>query len=71
MIAWTLKLTKRFQNSRIEVKTLLDKDQKAQYTIVYINEEWTINYNDNGPTRAEDIPSSFLLENQVELEMTR
>ena len=67
MIAWTLKLTKRFQNSRIEIKTMIDKDHKSQYTIVYVDDEWVINYNDNGPTEAKDVPSSFLLENQVEL----
>ena len=71
MIAWTLKLTKRFQNSRVEIKTLLDKDHKSQYTIVYVDDEWVINYNDNGPTEAKNVPSSFFLENQVELETPR
>jgi hypothetical protein len=38
-----------------------------QYNVVYINEEWVINYNDNGPIDAKDIPETILLENIVEL----
>jgi hypothetical protein len=67
MIGWTLKLTKRFQNSKIEIRTLVDNEQRLQYNVVYVNEEWAINYNDNGPVLAKDIPESFITENLVVL----
>jgi hypothetical protein len=67
MIGWTLKLTNRFQNDLIEIKTLVDKKRTAYYNIVYVNNEWVINYSDNGPTSAKDIPDSFSIENLIEL----
>ena len=67
MIGWTIKLTKRFADSKIEIRTLVDKQKILQYNVVYINEEWVINYNDNGPIDAKDIPETILLENIVEL----
>jgi len=67
MIGWTIKLTKRFADSKIEIRTLVDKQKILQYNVVYINEEWVINYNDNGPINAKDIPETILLENIVEL----
>jgi hypothetical protein len=70
MIAWTLKLTNKFNNSVIEVKTYVDKAKSKQYNIVCV-EGWAINYNDNGPVTVENIPDSFLLENLVELNPLR
>lgn len=71
MIGWTLKLTKRFHDSSIEIKTLLDNTKSLQYNIVYVNDEWAINYSDNGPILARNVPESFLLENLIELEAPR
>jgi hypothetical protein len=67
MIAWTLKLTKRFEKSKIEVKTYVDKAKSRQYNIVCVEDTWAINYSDNGPISLEIMPDSFLLENLVEL----
>lgn len=67
MIGWTLKLTDRFKNSKIEIKTLVNPTKKCYYNIVCVDDTWVINYNDNGPIPADDIPDSFYLENQVEL----
>jgi hypothetical protein len=67
MIAWTLKLTKRFANSSVQIRTLVDKSKSALYNIVYIDEIMAINYSDNGPVFVKDIPDSFFLENFVEL----
>jgi hypothetical protein len=71
MIAWTLKLTDRFNKSVIMVKTYVDKSKSRQYNVVCVDDTWAINYIDNGPVPIENIPDSFLLENLVELEPAR
>lgn len=71
MIGWTLKLTKKFQDSKIEIKTVVDKQKSAQYNIVCVDEEWIINYSDNGPIPSNTLPNSFLLENLIELRPPR
>lgn len=71
MIGWTLKLTKRFENNRIEIRTLVDKESLVSYNIICIDNEWVINYNDNGPTLMKNIPDGFNLENLVELTRLR
>jgi len=67
MIAWTLKLTKLFQDSKITIQTLVDKQKSTQYNVVLVDEEWVINYSDNGPISAKSMPISFYLENLIEL----
>jgi hypothetical protein len=71
MIAWTLKLTKKFKNSLIEIKTYVDKQKNSAYNVVCVDEQWVINYSDNGPILAENLPESFLLENLIELNPPR
>lgn len=71
MIGWTIKLTKRFKNDKIELRTLLDKARPSQYNVVYINDQWAINYSDNGPILKDNIPESFLLENLIEVKAPR
>jgi hypothetical protein len=71
MIAWTLKLTNKFAQNQIEVRTMLDKGQNRVYNIIFIDNKWVINYNDNGPVAREDIPDSFLLENLIEVSPPR
>jgi hypothetical protein len=71
MIAWTLKLTKKYKNSLIEIKTYVDEQKNSAYNVVCVDEEWVINYSDNGPILAENIPDSFLLENLIELNLPR
>jgi hypothetical protein len=70
MIAWTLKLTTKFNKSVIEVKTYVDKQGSKQYNIVCVD-GWAINYRDNGPVSIENIPDSFLLENIIDLDTLR
>lgn len=67
MIAWTIKLTKKFQNSKVDIRTMVDKQRSVQYNIVCVDDQLAINYSDNGPISIENIPDSFLLENIVEL----
>ena len=71
MIGWTLKYSKRFQNSKVELRTMVDKHRKYQYNVVCVDSQWIINYNDNGPVTIENLPDSFLLENLIELEILR
>ena len=71
MIAWTIKLTDKFTNSSIEVKSLVDKSKSKQYNIVCVDDIWVINYSDNGPVPASELPDSFLLENLIELKNPR
>ena len=71
MIGWTLKLTKKFKDSRIELKTFIDSTRTRQYNLIYIDDYWVINYNDNGPITAEAVPDSFRLENLVEVSAPR
>ena len=71
MMSWTLKLTTRFKDSKIEIKTYVDTEGKRQYNLVLVDEENVINYDDNGLVNAEDIPDSFRLENLVEVTRPR
>jgi hypothetical protein len=70
MIGFTLLLTNKYANSYIEVKTMVDKDQKKLYNVVCVDNDWALNYSD-GPIKAQDIPDSFHIENLVVLERPR
>lgn len=71
MIGWTIKLTKKFQNSRVEIKSLIDKTKPCQYNVVCVDGKWALNYHDNGPIDLVKVPDYFLLENLVELQTPR
>lgn len=71
MIAYTLKLTKRFNDSKIEIRSMVDKRRSQQYNVVCVEDKWVINYNDNGPISIENLPDSFFIENIVEVSTPR
>jgi hypothetical protein len=71
MIGWTLKLTNKFKNSKIELRTLVDNLRAREYNLVYIDDSWVINYNDNGPVNALTITETVKLENLVEITIPR
>jgi hypothetical protein len=71
MIARSLKFTDRFKNSKIEIKTLVNNQNKCYYNVVCVDDLWAINYNDNGPVKVKEIPEAFYLENLIEVEMPR
>jgi hypothetical protein len=71
MIGYSLKFTKRFADSQIDLRILLDNPNNRQYNVVCVEDNIVINYNDNGPELLEKVPGSFLLENIVELKSTR
>ena len=71
MIGWTLKLTKKFKDSKIEIRTLVDNARTRQYNLVYVDNQWIINYSDNGPVSEPEVSDSFRLENLVEVAAPR
>lgn len=71
MIGWSIKMTSKFKNEKVEILTLLDKTKPSYYNVVCINDSWIINYDDNGPTLKTNIPELFLLENLIELKSPR
>ena len=71
MIGWTLKYSDLYKNSRIEIRTMVDKTQNSAYNLVCIDEHWVINYSDNGVNTVDSLPGSFYLENIIELEIPR
>jgi hypothetical protein len=71
MIGWTLKLTNKFKDSKIELRTLVDSNRTRQYNLLYIDDNWVINYSDNGPIPSPEVPDSFRLENLIEVSSPR
>lgn len=67
MIGWTLRLTERFKNSIIEIKTIVNDQKTCYYNVVCVDNTTAINYGDNGPITLEELPTSFFLENLIEL----
>ena len=71
MIGWTLKLTSKFKNNKIILKTLIEPDTEKEYNLIYVDEKWVINYSDNGPISVEEITDSFHLQNLIEVNTPR
>lgn len=71
IIGWTLLLTKKYCDSAILLKTMIDIDKNSEYNLVYVDNFWVINYSDFGPTTADSIPDSFIVENLIELKAPR
>jgi hypothetical protein len=67
MIGWTLKLTKKFKDSKVELKTFVDQERTREYNLIYVDDNWVINYSDNGPVEVDIVPDSIRLENIVEV----
>jgi len=71
MIGYTLKLTEKFANSKIEVRTMVDESRTKLYNLVYIDNNMVLNFDKWQAITAEKIPNSFLLENLVDISMSR
>jgi hypothetical protein len=67
MIGYTLKLTEKFANSKVELRTMVDQDRTKLYNLVYIDDETVLNYDKWNSIKAQDIPDSFLLENLIDI----
>ena len=71
MMGWTLKLTGKFKESKVEIKTYADMDKNRQYNLLYVDDSVVINYVDNCLSTVSDIPDSFRLENLIEVSRPR
>lgn len=71
MIGWTLKLSNRYKNNTVELKTYVDKSKNAVYNVISLDDTWLINYSDNGPVSSKNLPDSFSLQNLIELRTPR
>lgn len=71
MIAWSLKLTEKFKNSKIEIRTLVDRNKNLVYNVAYVDEKQAINFSDLGPISVNNIPNSLIIENLIELDLPR
>jgi hypothetical protein len=71
MISWTLKLTTKFKNSKIELRTFVDNTRSREYNLIYIDDNWVLNYSDNGPVKVSEVVSSLILENLIEVSTPR
>lgn len=66
MIGHTLKLSERFNESQIEIRTYLDMDSKIVYNTCYIDNK-VLNYPYGEVTSEEDIPNNIVLQMAVPL----
>ena len=71
MIGWTILLTDKFKNSKVEVKTLVDDHASRLYNIVCIDDQWALNFIDGEAVALDKVPSLYRLENLVPLERPR
>ena len=71
MMAYSLKFTQKYKDTKIEVRSLIDKSKSTYYNIVCVDSSWAINYNDNSAVLLENIPDSFFIENLIEVNPTR
>ena len=71
MIGYTLLFTDRFKDSDVQIKTLVDTAGNRLYNVVYVDDTWVLNYDDNRVVLTSNIPSLYNLENLIELKRTR
>jgi hypothetical protein len=71
MMAWTLKLTSKFKDAKVEIKTYADIEKNREYNLLYVDDSVVINYVDNCLSTVDDIPDSFRLENLIEVSRPR
>jgi hypothetical protein len=71
MIGYTIKLIDRFKNSQVEIRIMVDSTRTRLYNLIYVDNEYVLNYESGVVVKAQDIPESFLLDNLVELERPR
>ena len=67
MMAYTLKLTKKYQNDKIEVRTMVDSSKTKLYNLVYVNDEDVLNYERASAIKAQLVDESLYLENVVDI----
>jgi len=71
MIAYTLKLTNKYNNDKIEVRTMVDSTKTRLYNLVYVNDTDVLNYERATAIKAQYIDESLYLENIVDVVFPR
>lgn len=71
MIAYTLKLTRKYNNDKIEVRTMVDSTKTKLYNLVYVNDVDVLNYKPATSIKAQYIDESLYLENIVDVVFPR
>jgi hypothetical protein len=71
MMGYTVLLTEKFKNSKVEIRTLVDKDRKRLYNVVYIDDKWVLNFLDFEMIESDKISNSFRVENLILLQRPR
>jgi hypothetical protein len=71
MIAWTLKLTNKFRDSNIEIKSMVDEKRTKLYNLVYVDNTSVLNYDKWTSVSVEDIPKSLLVEYLISVKRPR
>ena len=71
MMSWTLKLTNKFKDSKIEIKTYTDDEKNKVYNLVIVDNSSVINYNDNSLISVQELSDSIRLENLIEVHRPR
>jgi hypothetical protein len=70
MMAYTLKLTNRFKNNQIQVKTMVDYSRTKLYNLVFIDNN-VLNYQKEKIVNALEIDETLYLENQIDIVFPR
>jgi len=71
MMGWTILLTERFKNSKVEIKTLIDDSHNRMYNVVYVDDIYALNYIDEEVVPADKVPGLYRMENLVHLTRPR
>jgi hypothetical protein len=71
MIGYTIKLTERYKDSKVEVRIQVDQDRTKVYNLVYVDDTYILNFDRYKVIKAQDIDDSFFIENIVELARPR
>lgn len=65
MIGYTLKLSSKFTNSTVEVRTMVDSAKTKLYNLVYVNDEYVLNYNRFSSVNVSDVDPDLYVENSI------
>ena len=71
MIAYTIKLTNKFNKDTVEVRTMVDSAKTKLYNLVYVNDTIVLNYNRFTAVNVTDIDQTLYLENLVDIHFPR
>ena len=71
MMGYTLKLTKKYHNDKIEVRTMVDSNKTKLYNLVYVNDEEVLNYEPGIAVKSQFIDDNLYLENVIDIVFPR